>query len=1360
MAMDLPAQASDMLLPEMKENVNPILFSSPVVKSSPLRGVLKSQSSVDRTHNFSPSGRRLSRGRRVSFAKNECSVRTISPRNNDQENEKPKESIIPMLPDDGFFTNLSASPTTFGEQIENTMRWEEHSITQGAPGLMFLTAEDEQQQFPALPAAALAERADQRQPADGQKPGGKRQFSAEAASPTRCSPRLKKRLEMHVQVPSSPKCLFVMSPPASPTTSKGAQPASPRRSPRNHAKTRALDGATAIAEPQRLGTAAAASPAAASPEPEERAKRRVKNRARGRSKFQELLQENDGSASAAEDAKQGGDGKAFMQEPVAGDSGVVVQGGGVEQAAPTGNVPDASASAGNGVSQAPDPASASEQQKENPLGPALPAVTPDRAAGEQAAAAPNGETPEEDVMRSGVLSSFLSPGLDDVSSMGLGFSLTPVDKTRPTVSEAGRAAATAALAEAQAAAVAASDAIAAAPVLLNSFLSPGVLGSDDADLDGLLETPDDDDFGCNRSQVGAAGGLGHALLDSEKADANAAAFAAGKGGPRQSVGEAVAVEPFPRVQLVPLHAGAEECAPLCLESALNAALPPLTADDPAAMAQLADSGAFGSPQDRIEKDGDGGSNAGEGGGAGEGCDGYGNERAHGRRESTGTSPEAIVGREEVGGEKKGMLGRELMGRAEMAVEGEAATEYSTVGRFPQLTAGPSVVATAGMGGLGAFEAGRGAGEMVTPLKQSGGGKEGGDGVRGAEESGDGDSPIMGVVSASKDGAGGSARRGGERERDAEDAEERSMGLVTWSEGVRQAFADMDMGEGLVGVLELAEVAGEGGGAQMAEGVSGITDGQLLDPRRMEKAQPHGIECLEDFLSKVGVLLEKRKSGVMAQSPWTPRTPRERMVGPSAAERLYQRVCLQPQVEQVERVCAEQVARLALEQQQIDGLEANMAANSTALLQLVAQGTPDQRKVLQERLVALKSLFRVEAKVEWQRVRAQLGAARRQALDHAERMLQVEQQRVAERRAAEEVVERRVDELLADVRARRAAAERVLREREEKAVLGQQARLEELRQQKQQLLEETAAMKRELAARQEALKSRCKPKAQSQAQPHSQSQPEPGTSQAGGDLVPADFAARSEAGERDVMRVGGEESNPVPDPVRLAHMAEFVQGWRLREYHQSRDGKQMDLVLSVLGFVTLRIHIDLASSSFSFSTAINQSVVNKQFPLFEAVPAMEALVVGPKGDHTHTCSAPFTADAVAAAYQGVLLRAARTHALVGELWEQRQRLMRVMPSLALQPCGTSGDVMVRASFVEYEPFTRVVLSCRIPYQTSGMSYPFTRPTVIVEVPHSRLLPAQQLQHAVEAAAARAPVGYGLLTRMLQEVASTFQTLLQK
>ncbi|CAI5944136.1 unnamed protein product [Closterium sp. NIES-64] len=218
------------------------------------------------------------------------------------------------------------------------------------------------------------------------------------------------------------------------------------------------------------------------------------------------------------------------------------------------------------------------------------------------------------------------------------------------------------------------------------------------------------------------------------------------------------------------------------------------------------------------------------------------------------------------------------------------------------------------------------------------------------------------------------------------------------------------------------------------------------------------------------------------------------------------------------------------------------------------------------------------------------------------------------------------------------------------------------------------------------------------------------------------------------------------------------GWRLREYQQSQDGTQMDLVLSVLHFVTLRVHIDLATSSFSLSPAINHSVVAKQFPLFEVVPAMEALVVGPTGGSSQPRSSPLTAAALAAAYQGVLLRAGRTHALVQELWEQRQQLMRVMPCLTMQPYGTSGDVVVRASFVHFDPFTKVVLSCRIPYQISGMSYPFMRPHVEVEVPHSRKLPAQQVQHAVAAAAAGVPEGYGLMARMLQAVAGTLQTLI--
>ncbi|CAI7908703.1 unnamed protein product, partial [Closterium sp. NIES-53] len=390
-------------------------------------------------------------------------------------------------------------------------------------------------------------------------------------------------------------------------------------------------------------------------------------------------------------------------------------------------------------------------------------------------------------------------------------------------------------------------------------------------------------------------------------------------------------------------------------------------------------------------------------------------------------------------------------------------------------------------------------------------------------------------------------------------------------------------------------------------------------------------------------LEKRKSGVLEQSPWTPRTPRERAGEASAGERLFRRVCLQPQDEAVEKLCAEQLARVAEEQQQTDALEAAMAASSTALAQLAAQGNPAQQKVLKERLLALKSLLRVETKAEWQRVRAQLEAERSRALDHAELMLQVEQQRVAERRAAEEAAVRRVGELLAEVRARRAAAERALKEREEKAAAHQQSRLQELRKQRQRLLEETNAMRRELTARHQALQAQCQAKTeaqtqtgtqtQAQIQPQTVAQPAHGMAEVGGGLRAAGDAATAAAGETGVEGGDGRNTAAVSDPARAANIAEFLQGWRLLEYHQSRDGMQMDFVLSVLKFVTLRVHIDLAASSFSLSPAINHSVVAEKFPLFEVAPAMETLVVGPSAaGPSQPHSSPLTAAALAAAYQ--------------------------------------------------------------------------------------------------------------------------------
>ncbi|CAI5513587.1 unnamed protein product [Closterium sp. Naga37s-1] len=965
------------------------------------------------------------------------------------------------------------------------------------------------------------------------------------------------------------------------------------------------------------------------------------------------------------------------------------------------------------------------------------AATPEGAAGgEQAAAACDGVTPEEAVAHSGVLSSFLSPGLDDVKGMGLGFSLTPVDKSRAAITEPERAAAAAAaVAAAPAAAEAAGEGIAAAPEdFMSSFLTPGVLDQSDGDLDGLLETPD------GASSAGGMWAGGAARLDSVLLSSGKGVGVAGfagespdEGSPLQLVGEAVALDPLPRVPLVPPQ---EECAPLRLESALNAALllpAPLAAgdqaDEAAAVGKLSGDGAFGSPQDRIAGEGGGGEGA-EGGAAGS----YGGEgRAResvgkkGRRESTGTSPEPGAWREsgKEGGGEEGDAGEPGGSVVEMAGEEEAATEFSTIGRFPQLTARPAV--TASVGGMAVIEAGTGAEEMETPPRRVAKSRSGGGGAREAEDGSprDGDSPIMGVVSAGKEGAGGSARQGGEVARsggkrgDAEDgenggdegdAEERSMGLVGWSEGVRRAFEDVEMGEELVGGFDLAEV---GWGEEMAGGVGGGMESA-------EQARIRGVRWLEWFFSMAGVSaargagcdvkqwhrsvlrerairglistdftlfrdllprtrapppqmsLEKRKSGVLEQSPWTPRTPRERAGEASAGERLFRRVCLQPQDEAVEKLCAEQLARVAEEQQQTDALEAAMAASSTALAQLAAQGNPAQQKVLKEWLLALKSLLRVETKAEWQRVRAQLEAERSRALDHAELMLQVEQQRVAERRAAEEAAVRRVGELLAEVRARRAAAERALKEREEKAAAHQQSRLQELRKQRQRLLEETNAMRRELAARHQALQAQCQAKTeaqtqtgtqtQAQIQPQTVAQPAHGMAEVGGGLRAAGDAATAAAGETAAMS----------DPARAANIAEFLQGWRLLEYHQSRDGMQMDFVLSVLKFVTLRVHIDLAASSFSLSPAINHSVVAEQFPLFEVAPAMETLVVGPSAaGPSQPHSSPLTAAALAAAYQGVLLRAGRTHALVQELWEKRQQFMRVMPCLTMQPCGPSG-----------------------------------------------------------------------------------------
>ncbi|CAI5947632.1 unnamed protein product [Closterium sp. NIES-64] len=1357
-------------------------------------------------------------------------------------NGKPKGPLI--IPLDSFVAMPGDSPTTFGNQIENTMRWEEFSITQAVPNLWNLAARDslDGKQLAALPAAALTEGTSQpaAQPADGQKVGGKRQLPAEGLSPTRCSPRLKKRQEIAaLAVSSSPRPLFAMSPPASPKspkspkaprspkTSKVAESVSPRRSPRNHAKSRlALKCAGEVAESHGRGKAtAAASPAAASPKPGERANRRVNTRCKDRRNFEEWIQKDDGLSTvgtAAEDAKKSGGGNDREKAPVEGKTGEAEEGKS-EPAAVAGIVRNVSA--GKGSSGLVDPAHVVAEKQNPPMAvSAMSAATPEGAAGgEQAAAACDGVTPEEAVARSGLLSSFLSPGLDDVKGMGLGFSLTPVDKSRAAITEPERGA-VAVTAAAAAAAEAAGEGIAPAPEqLMSSFLTPGVLDHSDGDLDGLLETPDGASSGVGR-RTGGADWLDSALLGLEKG-VGAAGFAGDAGSPLQLVGEAVALDPLPRVPLDP----PQECAPLRLESALNAALllpAPLAANDQAdgaaAVGKLSGDGAFGSPQDRIAGEGGGGEGA-EGGAAGS----YGGEgRAResvgkkGRRESTGTSPEPGAWREsgKEGGGEAGDAG-EAGGRVEeMAGEEEAATEFSTIGRFPYLTARPAV--TASVGGMAPIEAGTGAEEMETPPRRVAKSRSGGGGAREAEGGSprDGDSPIMGVVSAGKEGAGGSARqdgkvaRSGGKRGDAEDgenggdegdAEERSMGLVGWSEGVRRAFEDVEMGEELVGGFDLAEV---GWGEEMAGGVGGGMESA-------EQARIRGVRWLEWFFSMAGVSaargagcdvkqwhrsvllcerairglissdftlfrdllprtrapppqmsLEKRKSGVLEQSPWTPRTPRERAGEASAGERLFRRVCLQPQEEAVEKLCAELLARVAEEQQQTDALEAAMTTSSTALAQLAAQGNPEQQKVLKERLLALKSLLRMETKAEWQRVRTQLEAERSRALDHAERMLQVEQHRVTERRAAEEAAARRVGELLADVRARRAAAERALKEREEKAAAHQQSRLQELRQQRQRLLEETDAMRRELAARHEALQARCQPmgepqmqtqtRTQSQAriqlQPQTVAQPAPGTAEEGG--------FRAAAGKTGVEGAEGENTGAVSDPVRAAKITEFLQGWRLREYQQSQDGTQMDLVLSVLHFVTLRVHIDLATSSFSLSPAINHSVVAKQFPLFEVVPAMEALVVGPTGGSSQPRSSPLTAAALAAAYQGVLLRAGRTHALVQELWEQRQQLMRVMPCLTMQPYGTSGDVVVRASFVQFDPFTKVILSCRIPYQISGMSYPFMRPHVEVEVPHSRKLPAQQVQHAVAAAAAGVPEGYGLMARMLQAVAGTLQTLI--
>ncbi|CAI5468915.1 unnamed protein product [Closterium sp. Yama58-4] len=1302
-------------------------------------------------------------------------------------NDKPKEP--PIIPHDSFVAMPGDSPTTFGNQIENTMRWEEFSITQAVPNLWNLAARDslDGKQLPALPAAALAEGTSQpaAQPADGQKVGGKRQLPAEGLSPTRCSPRLKKRQEIAaLAVSSPPKPLFAMSPPASPKSpkspkaprspksSKGAESVSPRRSPRNHAKSRmALESATEVAESHGRGKAtAAASPAAASPEPGKRANRRVNTRCKDRRNFQELIQKEDGLGTvstvgaAAEDERKCGGGsdheKASVEEKT-----VEVEQGISEPAAASDIVRNASA-AGNKTSGLVDPAPIVAEKQNPPVAvSAMAAATPEgTAGGEQATAARDGETPDEAMGRSGVTSLFLSPGLDDVKGMGLGFSLTPVDNTRPALTETGRAAAAAAaavaIAAAPAAAEAAGEGIAAAPEdLMSSFLTPGVLDQSDGDLDGLLETPDGAKS-AGGMWAGGADRLDSMLLGSGKG-VGVAGFAGDlpdAGSPLQLVNEAVALDQLPRVPLVPRQ---EECAPLRLESALNAALllpAPLAADDhqadqtneadeAAAVKELSGDGAFGSPQDRIGEDGGGGEGAAGGAGASHGGEGRAHESVgrKGRRESTGTSPEPGAGKEggKEGGGEEGDAG-EAGGRVEeMAGEEEAATEFSTIGRFPRLTARHAATATVGW--MAAIEAGTGAEEIETPPRRVAESRSGEGGAREAEGSPrDGDSPIMGVVSAGKEGAGGSARQGGGVARDARDrgnsghgedggnrvdegdVEERSMGLVGWSEGVRRAFEDVEMGEALVGGFDLAEV---GSGEVMAGGVGGGTDRALADGGSEEQAHIRGVRWLDLFFNLAGLSLESRKSGVLEQSPWTPRTPRERAREASAGERLFRRVCLQPQEEAVEKLCAQQLACLAEEQQQTDALEATVAASDTAFAQLAAQGKPEQQ-VLKERLLALKGLIRVEKKVEWQRVRAQLEAERSRALDHAERRLQVEQQCMAERRAAEEAAARRVGELLADVRARRAAVERALREKKEKAAVQQQSRLQELRQQ-------TVA------------------------------QPAPGMAEAGGGL-------RAAAGESGVEGAEVENTGAVSDPVRAAKIAEFLQvqsgsgslllppvpcdGWKLREYQRSSDGMHMDLVLSVLQFVTLRIHIDLASPSFSLSPAINHEVVAKHFPLFEVAPALEALVVGPSGVSSQLHSSPLTAAALAAAYQGVLLRAGRTHALVQELWEQRQVLMRVMPRLTVQPCGTSGDVMVQASFMHFDPFTKVVLSCRIPYQISGMSYPFTRPHVEVEVPHSRKLSAQQVVQAVEAAAGGVPEGYGLMSRMLQAVAATLKTLL--
>ncbi|CAI5490409.1 unnamed protein product [Closterium sp. Naga37s-1] len=1610
------------------------------------------------------------------------------------------------------------SPTTFGNQIENTMRWEEFSITQAVPNLWNLAARDslDGKQLPALPAAALTEGTSQpaAQPADGQKVGGKRQLPAVGLSPTRCSPRLKKRQEIAaLAVSSSPRPLFAMSPPASPKspkspkaprspkTSKVAESVSPRRSPRNHAKSRlALESAGEVAESHGRGKAtAAASPAAASPKPGERANRRVNTRCKDRRNFEEWIQKDDGLSTvgtAAEDAKKSGGGNDREKAPVEGKTGEAEEGKS-EPAAVAGIVRNASA--GKGSSGLVDPAHVVAEKQNPPMAvSAMSAATPEGAAGgEQAAAACDGVTPEEAVARSGLLSSFLSPGLDDVKGMGLGFSLTPVDKSRAAITEPERGA-VAVTAAAAAAAEAAGEGIAPAPEqLMSSFLTPGVLDHSDGDLDGLLETPDGASSSVGR-RTGGADWLDSALLGLEEG-VGAAGFAGDAGSPLQLVGEAVALDPLPRVPLDP----PQECAPLRLESALNAALllpAPLAANDQAdgaaAVGKLSGNGAFGSPQDRIAGKGGGGEGA-EGGAAGS----YGGEgRAResvgkkGRRESTGTSPEPGAWREsgKEGGGEAGDAG-EAGGRVEeMAGEEEAATEFSTIGRFPYLTARPAV--TASVGGMAPIEAGTGAEEMETPPRRVAKSRSGGGGAREAEGGSprDGDSPIMGVVSAGKEGAGGSARQGGEvarsggKREDAEDgenggdegdAEERSMGLVGWNEGVRRAFEDVEMGEELVGGFDMAEV---GWGEEMAGGVGGGIESA-------EQVRIRGVRWLEWFFSMAGVSaargagcdvkqwhrsvlrerailgllstgftlfrdllprtrapppqmsLEKRKSGVLEQSPWTPRTPRERAGEASAGERLFRRLCLQPQEEAVEKLCAEHLARVAEEQQQTDALEDAMAASSTVLAQLAAVSGPRSRPLPSSHLSSRQP-------------RAAEGA--QGATARPQEPPQVEQHRVVERRAAEEAAARRVGELLADVRARRAAAERALKEREEKAAAHQQSRLQELRQQRQRLQEETDAMRRELAARHEALQARCQPtgepqmqtqtRTQSQAriqlQPQTVAEPAPGTAEEGGGF-------RAAAGKTGVEGAEGENTGAVSDPVRAAKITEFLQvqsgsgslllppvpldlevqsalpahssfdyanisrdsiyhpcqpchsclppanpclplstpaspclpclplsppvspclslslpvppclplsppvppclplsppvspclplsppvspcpplslpvspclplsppvspclplsppvspcpslsppvspclplsppvspcpslslpvspclplsppvspclplslpfspclplsfpvspclplsppvppvspclplslpvspclplslpvshclplsppGWRLREYQQSQDGTQVDLVLSVLHFVTLRVHIDLATSSFSLSPAINHSVVAKvrsaptlaccfcssprmrfhplpsllsfslsptinhsvvakQFPLFEVVPAMEALVVGPTGGSSQPRSSPLTAAAIAAAYQGVLLRAGRTHALVQELWEQRQKLMRVMPCLTMQPYGTSGDVVVRASFVHFDPFTKVVLSCRIPYQISGMSYPFMRPHVEVEVPHSRKLPAQQVQHAVAAAAAGVPEEYGLMARMLQAVAGTLQTLI--